>query len=95
MDARMAASAPKNKPVRGYRLRQARDLVPILEQNAKRCETRKLFNLLCNAGAAVDAAAGREAPGAAVVFSMMALHAEDEAGGQGEGMARQARRDRA
>jgi hypothetical protein len=49
----------------------------------------------CDAGAAGDAAAGREAAGAAVVFSMMALHAEDEAGGRGERMARQATRDSA
>ena len=69
---------------------------------AKRCETRKLlfvlFNLLCwwsDARVAGDDAAGREAAGAAVVCSMMALHAEDGAGGGGERMARKARRDRA
>jgi hypothetical protein len=64
-------------------------LVQILELDAKRCETRKLlfvlFNLLC-CGAMQGLqwtlrAAGREAAGAAVVCSMMALHAEDEVGG--------------
>ena len=72
-----------------------RDWVQILRSVAKHANCSTFCVGGGNGGAPGDDAAGREAAGAAVVCSMMALHAEDGAGKRGGRMARKARRDRA